>query len=51
LLAAMFRAARRLKDKRRTAALQKRMMSIDWSWTGPAQTYVKLYRELVRGDS
>lgn len=46
LLAAMFRAARRLKDKRRTATLQKRMMSIDWSWAGPAQTYLALYEEL-----
>ncbi len=47
LLAAMFRTARRLRDKRRTAALQKRMMSIDWSWAGPAQTYLDLYRELT----
>ena len=47
LLAAMFRAARRIKDKRRHAALQKRMMAIDWSWAGPAQTYVELYRELA----
>lgn len=47
LLAAMFRAARRLKDTRRTIALQKRMMSIDWSWAGPAQTYVQLYRDLL----
>jgi starch synthase len=46
LLAAMFRASRRLKDKRRTAAIQKRMMSIDWSWAGPAQTYLQLYRDL-----
>lgn len=47
ILAAMFRAARRLKDKRRLASLQKRMMSIDWSWAGPARTYLHLYRELA----
>jgi len=51
LLAAMFRAAQRLKDKRRTATLQKRMMSIDWSWAGPAQTYAELYRELTASGS
>jgi len=47
LLAAMFRAARRVKDKRRTATLQKRMMSRDWSWAGPARAYLDLYRELA----
>lgn len=51
LLAAMFRAARRLKDKRRHATLQKRMMSIDWSWAGPAQTYVDLYHELADANA
>jgi starch synthase len=51
LLAAMFRAARRLKNKRRHATLQKRMMSIDWSWAGPAQTYVDLYCELADAQS
>ncbi len=47
LLAAMFRAARRLKDKRRATSLRKRMMAIDWSWAAPAQTYLALYRELL----
>lgn len=47
LLAAMFRAARRIKDKRRRATLQRRMMAIDWSWVGPAQTYLDLYEELA----
>ena len=47
LLAAMFRAARRVNGKRKRAALQKRMMAIDWSWKQPAARYVDLYRELV----
>lgn len=47
ILAAMFRAARRVKDKRRAATLQKRMMAIDWSWVGPAQTYLQLYEALI----
>ena len=47
LMAALFRAARRIKDKRRRAALQKRGMAVDWSWSGPAQTYLELYRDVV----
>ena len=46
LLAALFRAARRLRDKRRRAALQKRMMAIDWSWRTPAADYLALYESL-----
>jgi starch synthase len=47
LLAALFRAARTIAKKAPRAALQKRMMKIDWSWVGPAQHYADLYRELV----
>ena len=47
LLAAMFRAARRLRDGRRHQALQRRIMSIDWSWTLPASEYSALYAELA----
>jgi starch synthase len=46
LLAAMFRAARRIRDRRRHQALQRRIMSIDWSWRLPAGEYSALYDEL-----
>jgi starch synthase len=49
LLAALFRAARRVRDGRRRSTLQKRMMSIDWSWAEPAATYHHLYSSLVAG--
>jgi starch synthase len=47
LLAALFRAARRIGNKRRRVTLQKRMMSIDWSWSAPAAEYEALYAELI----
>lgn len=47
LLAAMFRAARRIRDGRRHQALQRRIMSIDWSWRVPAGEYRALYAELA----
>jgi starch synthase len=47
VLAAMFRAARRWRDRRRRIALQRRMMAIDWSWAGPARDYLAIYRELA----
>lgn len=47
LLAAMFRAARRIRDGRRHQALQRRIMSIDWSWRLPAGEYCALYAELA----
>ncbi len=46
LLAALFRAARRVRDRRRRVALQKRGMAIDWSWRTPAEEYRRLYVEL-----
>jgi len=50
LLAAMFRAARKVSKKRERIAIQKRMMKVDWSWTEPAKRYRKLYRELISLD-
>lgn len=47
LLAALFRAARRVSNKRRRVALQKKMMSIDWSWRVPAREYEALYATLL----
>jgi starch synthase len=47
LLAALFRAARRLRDRRRTVTLRRRIMAIDWSWRSPAADYLRLYEELV----
>ena len=47
ILAAMFRAVRRVAGKRRRTALQKRMMAVDWSWQRPARRYADLYRELA----
>ena len=43
-----FRAERRMRDKRRRGAIQKRIMTIDWSWREPAREYVELYRSLCR---
>ena len=48
LLAALFRAERRLRDRRRRAAIQKRIMAIDWSWREPAREYLALYHALCR---
>jgi starch synthase len=47
LLATLFRAERRVRDRRRRIAIQKRIMGIDWSWRGPARQYVELYGELA----
>ncbi len=46
LLAALFRAERRIRDRRRRTAIQKRMMAIDWSWREPAAEYLALYGDL-----
>ncbi|MGI9645819.1 MAG: glycogen synthase [Ilumatobacteraceae bacterium] len=51
LLAALFRAARRVRDKRRRQALQKRMMAIDWSWREPAEEYLELYESFSSASS
>jgi starch synthase len=46
VVAALFRAARVLGDRRRRPALVRRIMGIDWSWRGPAARYMDLYRGL-----
>jgi starch synthase len=46
LLAAIFRAARRARDRRRRLALQKRMMALEWSWAAPAARYHLMYSTL-----
>jgi starch synthase len=50
VLAAMFRAVHRIADGRRRKSIQRRIMSIDWSWAGPAQKYVMIYRDLLARD-
>jgi starch synthase len=50
VVAAIFRAARRISDGRRRNSIQRRIMSIDWSWAGPAQKYVTIYRDLLARD-
>ncbi len=47
LLAALFRAERRVRDRRRRVAIQKRIMGVDWSWREPARQYLELYGELA----
>jgi starch synthase len=47
LLAAMFRAGRRIADRRRRNTMQRRGMAIDWSWRGPAAEYRELYERLA----
>jgi starch synthase len=47
LVAALFRAERRLRTPARRRPVQKRIMSIDWSWRTPAQEYAAVYRELA----
>ena len=49
LLAALFRAARRVRERRRFTTLQRRIMSIDWSWRLPAGEYRRLYEDLAEG--
>jgi starch synthase len=46
LLAAMFRAGRRITDGRRRATLQRRGMAVDWSWRRAATEYIALYERL-----
>jgi starch synthase len=48
MLAALFRGARRVRDSRRQATLQRRMMQVDWSWTRPAADHVALYHDVAR---
>ncbi len=45
---ALHRATRGLRHKSRREAIQRRGMSIDWSWSEPAARHVELYREISR---
>ncbi|MGA0995064.1 MAG: glycogen synthase [Ilumatobacteraceae bacterium] len=49
IISALHRAARRCSDRRRLSTLRRRVMSVDWSWDGPAREYVEIYRQLSRG--
>lgn len=46
LIDALHRAARARKNGRRWSGIQQRGMTQDWSWSGPAQQHVDLYKEL-----
>ncbi|HLA35287.1 MAG TPA: glycogen synthase GlgA [Rhodocyclaceae bacterium] len=46
LLAAVKRAVSLWQHRSRFKAMQRRAMSADFSWTGPAEAYAKLYRSL-----
>lgn len=47
LLAGLFRAARRLGDRRRIAAVRRRGMRHDWSWRRPVEEYLAVYGALT----
>jgi starch synthase len=48
LLDAVHRAARAWRNRPRREAIQRRGMTHDWSWAGPAEQFVDLYDELLR---
>lgn len=45
--AALFRAGRRLANRRQREAMVSRVMRIDWSWRDPVRRYIALYERLV----
>ncbi len=47
LCAALFRASRRVGDRRRATTLRRRGMGVDWSWKQPAGEYLALYADLA----
>lgn len=47
LVDAIHRASRAWNSTRRRSALRYRGMSIDWSWAGPAEGYLELYRQAM----
>lgn len=51
LLNALHRAGRGWGNPRRRAAVQRRGMTADWSWTKPARHYLELYRDLIAGTA
>ena len=46
MLDALHRAAKAWRSKRRRESIQRRGMSIDWSWDSPTDRHVELYREV-----
>ncbi|HEY0521575.1 MAG TPA: glycosyltransferase, partial [Ilumatobacteraceae bacterium] len=51
LMDGVHRMAKAYAQPRRRAAMQRRGMSIDWSWQRPAATHIELYRRLVADRS
>lgn len=50
LLDAVHRAIRGWSNPRRRAAIQRRGMTADWSWAGPARRYEAIYDDLVPAE-
>lgn len=48
LTATLFRAGRRLAQRRQRDVIAGRGMALDWSWAGPAREYRALYERLSR---
>ncbi len=48
LVDAVHRAVRAWRNRPRREAIQRRGMTSDWSWTGPAGRFVELYDDLLR---
>ena len=44
---ALTRAVRAWRSTRRRGAIRRRGMSHDWSWRGPAKSYLELYQEVM----
>ncbi len=51
VVAALFRAARALADRRRHEPLVRRIMAADWSWCEPAALYAAEYERIVEEHS
>ena len=49
LVDSVHRASRSLKQASRRKAMQKRGMSIDWSWRKPAEKHLAVYQDLLSG--
>lgn len=49
LVDALHRGLRAVRHSGRRTALQTRAMSHDWSWRGPAQRHIEVYRDVIDG--
>lgn len=49
--AALFRASRRLSNRRQRESMVRRAMRIDWSWREPVRRYIALYERLIASPS